>query len=122
MKSYEYPRVRPPTSLLPPQQPPDNRFSWMAASAEQEHRVGARRETSTPTPQQASYPQNLAQGQGQGQVQVNTMEPQVYGSGVVPYQIQDPMVLQQMHAPAPHPYGAYPAQPHSTVQVPVHQP
>ncbi|EXJ55966.1 hypothetical protein A1O7_08897 [Cladophialophora yegresii CBS 114405] len=98
MKSYEYPRVRPPTSLQPPRPPADSRFSWMDASAEQEHRVGARGETNTtPIPQPASNQQSPAQSQ----VQMQTMEPQAYGGGVVPYQIHDPMVSQQQYSQAP---------------------
>ncbi|ETI21526.1 hypothetical protein G647_07873 [Cladophialophora carrionii CBS 160.54] len=111
MKSYEYPRVRPPTSIQPPRPPADNRFSWMDASAEQEHRVGARRETNTPISQPASNQQSPAQGQAQ----IQTMELQAYGGGVVPHQIHDPTVAQQQHPQAPQPYGVY------ATQVPVQQ-
>ncbi|KIW64640.1 hypothetical protein PV04_09563 [Phialophora macrospora] len=111
MKTYEYPRVRPPTSLQPPQPSVGNRFSWMDASEEQEHRVGARGEIHTSISQQAVNQQSPAQGQGQ----VQTMEPQVYGGGVVPYQIQDPTVVQKQYSQLPQPYGDHAA------QVPVQQ-
>ncbi|KIV93520.1 hypothetical protein PV10_04730 [Exophiala mesophila] len=43
MKNYEYPQVRPPTSLQPPRFPShDNRFSWMDATADEEHRLWTR--------------------------------------------------------------------------------
>ncbi|KIX08464.1 uncharacterized protein Z518_03120 [Rhinocladiella mackenziei CBS 650.93] len=88
MKTYEYPRVRPPTSLQAPQQPPENRFSWMDTPAEEESRVWAnntRRGTNAPAPTQ------MPNQQGQ------TMEPYRYAVGGYPYQGQDTAVAQQQH-------------------------
>ncbi|KIW91010.1 uncharacterized protein Z519_08793 [Cladophialophora bantiana CBS 173.52] len=119
MKNYEYPRVRPPTSLQPAQQPSDNRFSWMATSTDEENRVGARRVTNLPTsaPPQAS----AQQAPPHAPALVPTMESQVYAGGVVPYQIQNPAVVQQQSFQAPLQHGAYAAQPYPT-QVSVLQP
>jgi Cys-rich protein (TIGR01571 family) len=117
MKSYEYPRVRPPTSLQPPQLPVENRFSWMDASGEQEDRVGATRTTSTPAPQEVHHPPTPPQEQVPAQM-TQTMEGYAYGGGVVPYQIQDTTVTQPQYTQAPQYYGAYTAQPHPTAPPP----
>ncbi|OAP62722.1 hypothetical protein AYL99_01949 [Fonsecaea erecta] len=122
MKNYEYPRVRPPTSLLPPQQPVDNRFSWMTTSADEEDRVGARRET-TPPPPMPALPQGVAQQvPPQTQAPVPAMERQVYACGVVPYQMHNPAVVQQQqqYMQAAQQPGAYVSPPYPT-QVPILQ-
>ncbi|KIY04122.1 uncharacterized protein Z520_00814 [Fonsecaea multimorphosa CBS 102226] len=121
MKNYEYPRVRPPTSLQLPQQPAENRFSWMTTSGDQEDRVGARRETIIPIP---TPPPGIAQQPSpQGGVPMPTMESQVYGGGgVVPYQIpRNPAVVQQQYMQAAQHHGAYTSQPYP-VQVTGQQP
>ena len=102
---------------MPPQQPADGRFSWMDTPADAEDRVGTRGETRTPVPETASTQQGLAQEQAQA----HTMEPQYYGGAPVPYQVQDPAVVQQQYTQTPQQYGAYPPHLYNT-HVPVQHP
>ncbi|KAH0848642.1 hypothetical protein AYO21_02846 [Fonsecaea monophora] len=119
MKTYEYPRVRPPTSLQPPQQPADNRFSWMTTSADEENRVGAKRQTiiSTQPPSQGVAQQEPPQGQ----IPIPSMEPQVYRDDGVPHHLHNPAVAQQQYVQAVQQPGAYTSQPYPA-HVPLHQP
>lgn len=113
MKNYEYPRVHPPSSLLPPQQPPDTRFSWMHTSAEEEHRVWANnmsRVANTPSPLQASDRLEGVQEQPQAEAQTRTqtMPLQHYGVGPDPYQAQNHEQVAQHQFPPHHQHtGAY---------------
>ena len=121
MKSYEYPRVRPPTSLAPPQRPADNRFSWMDATADEEHRMwtnNTRKQTNTPTP---ALPPLSTQPTQVVLQQPLRMEVHTHNGEVHQYPGQDLGVTQQQqqHIQDPRYNGAYNTQQqYSQVQVP----
>ncbi|KIW21174.1 hypothetical protein PV08_01754 [Exophiala spinifera] len=113
MKNYEYPRVRPPTSLQPPQNTAPARFSWMETPADEENRAwdhnsGRERKPSTPAPP-ALQLQNMEAPQGTLLVQH-------------PHQIQNPAVAQQQQQQ--HQYVQDPRYPsaYTTPQIPVQVP
>jgi len=90
MKNYEYPRVHPPSSLLPPQRPEDPRLSWMDTTADEEHRLWTRNTrrprnpsiiTSNPLVDQPPQEVTLKE--------LTRMETQRYHRGPDPYQGQE---------------------------------
>jgi Cys-rich protein (TIGR01571 family) len=125
MKSYEYPRVHPPTSLLPPQRPDDSRFSWMDTTADEEHRLWTRNTRRPRTTSIITSPPPIAQQPTQevGLKELTRMDTQRYPDGAYPYQAQDHGVPQQHHfVQDPRHNGGYPAQPqYIPVQVPQSQ-
>lgn len=122
MKGYEYPRVRPPTTLLPPQRPTDPRFSWMDTTADEEHRLWTKNARRPRQPSIVTPPLPVLQQPEQdiSLRELTRMETQHYQDEAQTYRAQDSAAPQQQHFVQHPPHTrAYPAQPqYAQVQMP----
>ncbi|EXJ78635.1 hypothetical protein A1O1_09036 [Capronia coronata CBS 617.96] len=126
MKPYEYPRVRPPTSLQAPQIPTGPRFSWMVDTpAEEENRVWTNNTARGAI--HISIPTAM-QGPGQEGQEGEAMEPRGYNYAAYAYQGRDVGgVVQQQQQQHIHDYehqhqhqqDLYPTSPAPTPQGPI---
>lgn len=124
MKNYEYPRVRPPTSLQPPQNTTAPvRFSWMETPADEEnrlweHNTGRERKTSSPAPAvQQMQNMEVPQGSASAQHPYHIQDPTVVQQH--PYHIQNPAVVQHQHQQHQHVQDPRFPSAYSTQHIPV---